>query len=162
VRDLISGCAAAQPSLFSEDVQALLHQSLSAVEDGADADDGVEPFQRLALFSYDAHAAAPRESLHAALQMMAGVVSQLGGSVDEAAALPSEVLHAMLLARRDECEQRLTECEKRGSDDDGADDGGQLMRGAITTLLAAEAAAIEEALRQRSSADEQEEEPLVV
>ena len=26
----------------------------------------------------------------------------------------------MLLARRDECEQRLTECEKRGSDDDGA------------------------------------------
>ena len=120
-------------------------QQLSAAGEGAAAGaaGAHEPFQRLALFSYDGTSGVARESLQTALEMLAGVVQPLGGTAEEASSLPADALRQMLEARRSELEARLEEVARR--DDAGdADTGG--VRRAVKVLLCAEREVLKRAL----------------
>ena len=123
----------------------------------------------LALFAFDAAAAAPRDSLVAALGMMAQVAGELGGEEACNDALPRDALGQMLCARRAEVEERLRACaaasagqqvggpEAGGGGDEEQAAGWAGVQSSIQLLLEAERVAIDSSLDAMGAREEAEE-----
>ena len=156
-RDLVEGCVAARSHLFAEVQDALLEQ-LTAAQEAADAPEAAEcaddekgtAFQRLALFTYDATAKVPRESLQGALNMMETVLPALGASETEIETFVADALHAMLTARRKELSERLEDIAKLPAHKPGSVEAGESMRSGIATLLRVEREALDVALSHQA------------
>ena len=123
----------------------------------------------LALFAFDAAAAAPRDSLVAALGMMAQVAGELGGEEACNDALARDALGQMLCARRAEVEERLRACaaasagqqgggpEAGGGGDEEQAAGWAGVQSSIQLLLEAERVAIDSSLDAMGAREEAEE-----